>query len=492
MIFKHEPDIIPWTGPIPEELQRMLGDYVVIVNHLLALGLYHKVGLEEHYYPLADGDGTGERKKIPPDRELRDLAKDWFVEYYKSIYKVHYLDSAASFAMQLIKSWRSNGGDINRLPYLRKPIARLNNDLYSIERSKKDGSLRLKVTIAPHKFVTMNIKVEHRHFVEWSKNRPGALVILPSGLRLCFTDDSPVKRSKKTVAYDFNFKRVIFSKDNGEQLESDLSDVMAIQENHRRKRISVQRTLRHNPAKAQRLLEKNRGRETNRVDDRLHKKIHGRDSEIKGFIQGHHLGVEDLTGITQDILKDDHGRRFNVRMSSWIHGKFADIITHHHPDSELYYTRGTSRYCPFDGSPVTHPSWKESKCPVCDVTYDRDWLESVHGLVRTLPPRHKKGQKWKTAGEVLPKKVVERLKRQSRITFKPTDVGMGTSLTKRSSLFALNVPSSVQSKSDTGIGQRTDVVLGNRYDAVHSNECAKKLGYDANDEVGERHVRFST
>ena len=60
MIFKHEPDCIPWNGDIPEELQRMLVDYVAIANHLLALGLHHKVSSYQ---------------------ELRDLGKDWFVKY---------------------------------------------------------------------------------------------------------------------------------------------------------------------------------------------------------------------------------------------------------------------------------------------------------------------------------------------------------------------------------------------------------------------------
>jgi hypothetical protein len=465
-----EPNTIPWYGGIPNELQRMLFDYMDMANHLLALGLYKKVGLETHYYPLAADDDSGEAKPIPADRELRDLAKPWFVEHYGGKYAVHYLDSVASFAIQQIKSWRSLGGDITAVPHLRKPMARLNNDLYTIKEMSPDGMIRLRITLAPHESLSLDIKVSHRHFAEWSQDRAGALVILPHGLRLCFTDDAPVKRSSRTVAYDFNFKRVVFARSDGEQREVNLTDVIAIQQCHRTKRESIQRNMAHNPTKAERLMAKTHARERNRVNDLLHKKIHGKDSEIGSFIEGHHLGVEDLSKTSKEVLKDDHGRKFNPKMSSWIHGRFRDIIVHHHPDAEPYYTRGSSRFCPFDDTGLTHPSWRESKCKTCERLYDRDWLESVVGLVRTLPPHHRKGQPWKTAGQVLPEIVLSRLQQQSTLPVTPTDVGMGSSLKALPSgmppsLFAPNVPSAVQPTSDIGIGRRIDAMLGNRDDA---------------------------
>ncbi len=475
-----EPNIIPWYGKIPGKLWPMLFDYMDMANHLLALGLHAKVGLETHYYPLAPDDDSGKPKPIPGDRELRDLAKPWFVEHYKEKYAVHYLDSAASFAMQQIKAWRALGGDITRVPHLRKPIARLNNDLYKIQEMAPDGTIRICITLAPREHVVMDIKVHHRHFAAWSRNRPGTLVVLPDELRLCFTDDTSFEKPSKTVAYDFNFKRVVFARSDGQLKEVDLSDVIAIQHHHKCKRESIQWTMAHNPAKAERLMAKTRGREKNRVDDLLHKKIHGKGSEIKPFIEGCHLGVEDLSKTTKEILKDEHGKKFNAKMSSWIHGRFEAIIVHHHPDSESYYTRGSSSFCPFDDTGLTHPSWKESRCKTCECLYDRDRLESVVGLVRTLPPHHKKGKPWKTAGQVLSGVVVRRLQQgstlpqsplpQSPLPMTPTDVGMGTSLEAMpfgmpASLFAPNVPSAVQPRSDIGIVQRGDAMLGNRDDA---------------------------
>jgi hypothetical protein len=374
------------------------------------------------------------------------------------------------FAMQQIKSWRSLGGDTTAVPHLRKPIARLNNDLYVIKEIAPDGRMRIRITLAPREHVVIDLKVHHRHLAAWSQNRAGALVIIPDGLRLCFTDDTQLKKSSQTVAYDFNFKRVVFARSDGQQREVDLTDAMEIQRRHRAKREVVQWTMAHNPAKAERLTAKTHARERNRVNDLLHKKIHGKESEIKPFIKGYHLGVEDLSKTTKEVLQVDHGKEFNAKMSSWIHGRFRDIIVHHHPDSEPYYTRGTSRFCPFDNTRLTHPSWHKSKCKKCNRLYHRDWLESVNGLVRTMPPRHKKGQPWKTAGQVLPDIVVKRLQQQSTLPMTPTDVGMGSSLKALpsimpSSLFAPNVPSAVQPPSAIGMGRVTHAMLGNRENA---------------------------
>jgi hypothetical protein len=52
--------------------------------------------------------------------------------------------------MQQIQSWRTNGGDITATPHLRKPIAMLNNDLYTIQESKSDGTMGIRITTAPH------------------------------------------------------------------------------------------------------------------------------------------------------------------------------------------------------------------------------------------------------------------------------------------------------------------------------------------------------
>ncbi len=477
----NEPDIIPVNCKIPPELSSMMEDYRSIVNHLISSGLHHRLGEETHYYPVADN--TGKPKSIPPERELRDLNKDWFKEHYQGKYAAHYLDSAASFAMQQIQSWRTNGGDITAIPYLRKPIARLNNDLYTIQESKPDGTMRIRITMAPHKSVVMDIKVNHRHFSKWSLNRKGALVIVPYGLRLCFTDDERIPKSNESAAYDFNFKRVVIARSDGEIKAIDLSDVMVIQKNHKRKRESVQKTMAHNPQKSQRIIKKSSKREHNRVEDLLHKKIHGNNNEILTFVGNRHLGVEDLHATTRDILKDDKGTKFNAKMSSWIHGAFENIIVHHHPDSKLYYTRGTSRYCPFCSSELTHPTWKQSKCPNCGL-FDRDMLESVSGLVRTNT-RHKKGEPWALVKDIFPQIIENKILHSSKLMIR--GLPSGSNLKSVCPECAVLSP---EAQSDIDI--RNDVMLENRSDVYDSTQrvigpesILTESGDDAN---SERHT----
>jgi phage FluMu protein Com len=482
--MKNAPDTIPVNCNIPSELNDMMDDYRAIVNHLLAYGIHNKIGLEKHYYPLADGDTSGKQKPIPPFRELRDNNKNWFDTNYKGKYAAHYLGSASSFAMQLISSWRTNGGDITATPYLKKPIARLAGTLFTIQKSESDGTIQIRITIAPRKSVIINTKVNHRHWTEWSKNRLGELVIVPSGLRLCFTDDIKILKSKESVAYDFNFDRVVMARSDGEIKEVDLSDVLKIQKNHKRKRESVQKTMRHNPVKGQRINRKNAGREHNRVDDLLHKKIHGKNNEILSFIGNRHLGIEDLSKTTRDVLKTDNGKKFNAKMSLWIHGSFEQIIAHHHPDNKLYYTRGTSRWCPFCNSILTHPVWKESKCPNCNANntiFDRDRLEAASGLVRTNT-KHKKGESWALVHDVFNKNIEYKLLQSSMMIR-----GLSSGQSGQKSVHPECVVLSPVEQSDIDISN--NVMLENRSDVCTGNSCTGlsemiiESGYDANSKI---------
>ncbi len=484
----NEPDVIPVECEIPSELLSMMQDYKIIANHLISSGLYHKTGLEKHCYALAYTDKSGKPEPIPPERELRDLNKEWFVEHYKGKYAVHYLDSAASFAMQQIQSWRTNGGDITAVPHIQKSIARLNSDLYTILKSKPDGAMRIRITTAPHKSLIMDIKVTHRHFSEWSLNRKGALVIVPYGLRLCFTDDTKVEKSKESAAYDFNFDRVVIARSDGQVKSIDLSRVMDIQKNHKKKRESVQRTMAHNPKKGARIIGQHKEREHNRVVDYLHKKIHGKYNEILTFVGSRHLGLENLHKTTRDILVDDKGVKFNARMSSWIHGLFEEITVHHHPDSELYYTRGTSHFCPFCNSKLTHPTWKQSKCPKCGL-FDRDMLEAVSGLVRTNR-KHIKGDPWALVKDVFPHYIENELLHSSRLMIRGLSPVMPESVRPECAVLYSEGLSDI----DTGVA---GVMQGNRSDVYGSTERVigsemTESENDANSEIDKHESYLST
>jgi hypothetical protein len=495
--MSREPDTIPVNCVIPDSLVSMMDDFKTMTNHMIQFGLFKKVGLEAHYYPLAEGDDSGKPKPIPADRELRDLVKPWFLKNYDGKYAVHYLDSAASFAQQHISSWRELGGDITALPHVEKPIARLNNDLWKILEARPDGTMKIRITLAPYKYETMDIKVNHRHFREWSQNKKGALVIVPYGLRFCFTDDSDYPpKPKESVVLDTNFERLVAARSDGEFLQTDMSDVSQIQINHLRKRKSVQKTMAHNPDKLARLLESHTGREHNRVEDLLHKKLHGKNSHFKAFVGNRRVGIEDLRSINKNVLKKDRGKKFNGRMSRWIHGMLNDIIAHHFDHVKEYYTRGTSDFCPFDNTKLVNPNnvWKQLYCKTCRRIYDRDWLESVNGLVR-FNSRHKKGETWATAKDVFPQAVVRKLKRNIMVApfsvpSRPARI-QGLSPTARPESvhpeWAVLYP---EGQNVLGVGLRTDVRLGNR--VKDWPQVAKSSGNDAKISSGVPSARLST
>lgn len=429
---------IPIDCAVPDELQRMLADYVDIANHLISLGLHVR----------AERDG-----------ELRDLARAWFHKHCGGRYQVHYLDSAATFAMANIRSWRERGGDITSLPRVRNPIAFLQNDMFSLDRIGGD-LFRLTVKVVPHQPpVTMEVRIKHRHTDEWiNGGRLGSLVIIPYGMRLTFTLERQTKPTGN-VGMDVNLDSLDLVRDDGNTLSVDLKPIATVQSNHKRKRESVQRTMAHNPAKRDRLLKKQERRERDRVADALHKALHGQDSPVPEFIGDRVLGMEDLATLSAG----GKGRRFNAAISKWVRGKAQGILARRHI-TKTVYARGTSSYCPFCGSKVSHPTWKVSRCPVHG-DLDRDLLAAASVLVRSMT-RHRKGQPWAVVADV------------PSITLTPTDVGAGTSPRGRKpdegKLFAPSVPSADQPQSDTDLDLTVEVVLGNRTDA-DDNQSLNKL-----------------
>ena len=432
MKLSAESDTLPWEGPIPAELSDAMPDFVAIVNHLIALGLHRKVGAAGHrefyLFPGADTKKSigrvsegysvkGDEKlvPVPPERTLMALARKWFHAHYS--YQAHWLDSAACFAMARITGWRRFGGDIRNTPHQHKPIIFLNNDMFTVEHVSGE-TYQVAVKMFPNRPpASMKITVQNRHANHWLNRHQGSLVVLPHGLRFT-TSTKGVKVPKalplKIAAFDTNESRVVFARSDGEHLEADISGCLAIQKNHRRKREHVQRTMAKNPAKGERLLAKKRRREHNRVEDRLHKLVHGKNSPIRPFIDGCHLGIEDLSRTTQDTIKLDIGRKTRARKSSWIHGLFEQIIRHHHPDSEEYYTRGTSRKSPYSLGLLTHRIWTESQSLEDRRVYDRDWLEADYGLMRTIV-HYRKGRPEPKMSEVLPEAAWKKLQDQSTI-----------------------------------------------------------------------------
>lgn len=375
-----EPDVIPVKCELPAKMETMLEDFQTIVNHLVNVGLFWRTTNEW---------------------DLREAGKSWFAKHYGKRYASHYLHSASSVAQQLIETWRSSGGDITATPRLRKPLARLNRELFKVMEIRRNGTLLLRITLAPYEWVLVRAKASHRRFANWSSRPLGALLVLPEGVRLCFKGEAAVQEQAGSVAIDFNFNRITLARDDGQMTQIDIHKIMKIQANHREKRKSIQRSVVRNPARMRRLLVRKTGRERNRVKDYLHKVIHGKESVLREFVGNRVLGLEDLSRCTPEVIGRANGKKWKAKMSSWIHGEFRSIAEHHFPAHRSYYARGTSGFCPFDNTALSHPIWKQSRCSTCGRVYDRDWLEALSGLVR-FNSKHVKGAPWATVADVFP------------------------------------------------------------------------------------------
>ncbi len=137
--------IIPVDCPVPEDLQAMLVDFRDMVNRLISWGLF-------------------ERVRDPP--EMRDRNYEWFREKYGGRYAAHYLHSACSVASDLLSSWDEIGGNTSSRPYVKKPFARLDQELVKVERRDREG-VRIRVTLAPRHYAYVESPVNHWFWNEY-------------------------------------------------------------------------------------------------------------------------------------------------------------------------------------------------------------------------------------------------------------------------------------------------------------------------------------
>ncbi len=371
----------------------MLSDFRGMTNHLIAYALHHR---------------------LSSSFELRDRNYGWFHENYGGRYAVHFLHSASSFAMQHVKGWRKLGGDTTRLPHVERPVARLDQELVKV-KEKEGDHLVLQVTLAPRQWARLDLTVHHKHYSEWSRSKMGEIVIVPDGVRLGFQHDDVHVVGKGFAAIDLNFDRAVMATSDGEVKEISLEDAMTVQHAHRRKRRSVQRHTRHNPAKQQKLLAREKGREQRRVE----KLLHDHAKEIGSAAGDHRLVMEDLSSTTRECLEDATGRPFRARLSSWPHGGLQRILGYRYPHgTKEVYARGSSTFCPFCGRRVVHPTWKTSSCAGCLLSYDRDALAAVNLLVRGMR-KHRAGEPWALARDALDEGVVERLRERCTLLTSP-------------------------------------------------------------------------
>ena len=397
---------------IPSEIQSMLGDFRLMVNWLISWGLY--VGRPKNPNRKRYWLATKHGERFDRYQMCNDTT-EWFENAWHSKYAAHYHEAACSYASQQLKSSTALGGNTSCLPYLNRPMARLRNDLFRVDfLGERDISVR--IVLEPHHFVGFRVSVFHRLLQDYRVGSAiGELAIFEDKLNLVFRLPDKRVRARKNAGMDTNFSSIeIALEDRIEHVS--LEKVVEIQRRYRDIRKKIRRAIPKNLSKQWKVLARRSNREHNKVEGVIQKEV---VPEIIEKTEGYNIAWDDLKTTSLECVISG-GKRFNERLSSWIHGRIQTITDNKSPNRpmERIFTLGSSSWCPFCGSKLAHPEWSISLCSNCGM-FDRDSLSAIADRVRSMY-RHKKGEPWKLAKEVLPMEQVAALSKAALLVAVPT------------------------------------------------------------------------
>jgi hypothetical protein len=359
-----------------KEISTMLNDLQKITNHLVLYALYNRT-----------------KNKY----DLKNQQYIWFCDNYKGKYAIHYLNSACSYAMDIVISWRKIGK--SRLPYLHQPLVRLDKML--LREFKYDGkNLNLRITISPFKYVYIVLKVRHKKWKEYFQYKLGEITIHRDYINFPFHVPNEKKQSNNLSGIDLNFNHADIATSKGKIKQVDLSRITQIQQNMKRKRESIHKSIPNNLKKQYLILGKYHNREHNRVNQ----VILDKSKEISKSVGASAIIFEDLSKTQSNLLVKYKEKQYKNTLNSWVYGKIQENVLRLHKYPTYYvYPQGTSSHCAFDGSKVKHSNWNLSVCNKHG-TLDRDKNASVNILER--------GRKY-LRGEPFPPSVWQSLLEQS-------------------------------------------------------------------------------
>lgn len=348
-------------------LLQAMSDFRDIVNHL--------IGYATHF-------------NITSDFDLRDENRDWFLKHYS--YAKHWLNSASTFAIGVVRSWRELGGN---KPHLVRPVLHLDQMTFKF----KDNVLRL--TLKPREFIYIPIKIRDSKYVY---SKLGELTITMDNICLAYQYSTIAPSSMFVrVGVDSNYKSLIGATERGEFIETDLSSVIKIQKDYTNQREKIQKQVK-NTNRKNRLLARNGKRQRDKSKNEIH-------VATKQFTsnQNHMFIQEDLTKTTSNLLKKTKGKTRRKTLSRWSHSEINSSIKSNAPSLPDVNPKGTSKYCAFCNSPLDFSTgYHTPTCPNHG-KMNRDRNAAVNILVRGC------------GGEQLPPTVMASLLEQSVLRHEP-------------------------------------------------------------------------
>lgn len=309
------------------------------------------------------------QRRIYSAFKLRDRNRTWFRKNYDQ-YPAHYLHSASSQAMGMVKSWRKKRGKRPRLTAL---VARLDQELFRMH-----GSI-LHITIKPRKeYLEVDLtKCGHKKLTEYITARMGEITIGESFISIPFQYEIEKTPSKQKAGIDINFKSVDIAHTDGGIDSIDTSELASIKRRMSEKRKGIQKKVTH-PRRRKKLEEKYRKREHNRINDRLHKLA----NEISEKCKDEEIAFENL----KHIRRRTWNKSFNRRLHNWNFSQLQNYVEYRHSHPIAYvdpaYTSSIA-LCHSD-VPVEHPRWDLSTCTKCGCTYSRDKMAAAVILSRAM------------------------------------------------------------------------------------------------------------
>ena len=313
--------------------------------------------------------------RIPSPIDLRKEMKGWFDSRYD--YAKHHINPVCRSSVAILRSFRKNRRN-KAFPEIRKLSMRLDSELVKI----MDSTIR--ITIRPGKYEFIPVNNRNKKWADYSGYKISEVLITDSIVSISFTVPDEKLHGDRIIGADLNFSTVdltaITPADNQiTHVETvPVKNIAEIQNDFSRRRQKLQKHVR-NPAKRNRKLKENRGRQRNRIRDAMHKA----SAKLAGTNPDASFVFENLKGIRKS--GENKGKKFRTYLNRWPYSQFQKMVEYKSKNRTIYVNpRGTSSECPVCGGKLKHPAWKISRCDNCDQDYDRDRLAYIAITLRGL------------------------------------------------------------------------------------------------------------
>lgn len=317
---------------------------------------------------------TGKEHNIKSRYKLITACYDEFKKYGLH---THYTLSACEVACARLKQYRKRG----KLPYVRKPHLKLDNQTFRIEDDK------LRIPLKPREFLYIALKVRpyHREFLE-SNWRRGSVTITPKTVTVAFWREVLQIEPKDMVAFDINEKSLVGADTEGNHLHADLSRIATLQHTYRLKRAKIQKRHHHSRTKCNKLLVKLHQRQTKRVKNILHRV--SKEVVMYAKAKQYAIALEKLTNIRNSMRKGNwKGKHIRGRLNAWNFRKLQQFIEYkaRWEGIPVIYVdaTNTSKQCSICGClNRLYPNEQMMKCSKCGLVIDRHVNASINILKR--------------------------------------------------------------------------------------------------------------